>query len=222
MLNLKCVLTPLNASKMKKKLVKLIAIVTLIYVVTTGFSRWESTIAKYNVPKGNVIVTVHQESVTQQYYNFPFVGKSYVGFKEALAFKESQGIYSRINTLGYLGKYQFGKSTLKRFNIYNTSEFLKDPALQEDAFLALCSVNKWILIRDIKRSVGRRINGIRITESGILAAAHLAGAGSVKKYLRSNGIDNFTDAYGTNIEHYLKKFAGYDTSFVEANKKPVI
>jgi hypothetical protein len=86
----------------------------------------------------------------------------------------------------------------------------------------LCSVNKWILIRDIKRSVGRRINGIRITESGILAAAHLAGAGSVKKYLRSNGVDNFTDAYGTNIEHYLKKFAGYDTSFVEANKKPLI
>jgi len=151
---------------MKKKLVKLIAIVALIYVVTTGFSRWESTTAKYNVPKGNVIFTVPQEAVTQEYYNFPFVGKSYVGFKEALAFKESQGIYSRINTLGYLGKYQFGKSTLKRFNIYNTSEFLKDPALQEGAFLALCSVNKWILIRDIKRSVGRRINGIRYTRCG--------------------------------------------------------
>ena len=222
MLNLKCVLTPLNASKMKKKLVKLIGIVTLIYIVTTGFSRWESTTAKYNVPKGNVIVTVPQETIIPTYYNFPFVGRSYVGFKEALAFKESQGIYSRINTFGYLGKYQFGKSTLKRFNIYNTSEFLKDPALQEDAFLALCSVNKWILIRDIKRSVGRRINGIRVTESGILAAAHLAGAGSVKKYLRSNGVDNFTDAYGTNIEHYLKKFADYDTSFVEANRKPVI
>jgi len=222
MLNLKCVLTPLNASKMKKKLVKLIGIVTFIYVVTTGFSSWKSTTAKYNVPKGNVIVTVPQEIVSEESYNFPFVGKSYVGFKEALAFKESQGIYHRINTLGYLGKYQFGKSTLKRFNIYNTTEFLKDPILQEEAFLALCSLNKWILQRDIKRSVGIRINGIKITESGILAAAHLAGAGSVKKYLRSNGSDSFTDAYGTDIEHYLKKFAGYDTSFVEANKKPVI
>ncbi len=67
---------------------------------------------------------------------------------------------------------------------------------------------------------GRRINGTKITESGILAAAHLAGAGSVKKYLRSNGTKGFTDAYGTNIESYLKKFAGYDTSFVEANRKP--
>ena len=222
MLNLKCVLTPLNASQMKKKIVKVIGIVTLLYVVTTGFSSWESTTAKYNVPTGNVIVTVPQEVIIQEPHIFPFLGKSYVGFKEAVAFKESQGIYHRINTLGYLGKYQFGKSTLKRFNIYNTTEFLKDPKLQEDAFLALCSVNKWILIRDIKRSVGRKINGIRITESGILAAAHLAGAGSVKKYLRSNGVEGFSDAYGTNIEHYLKKFAGYDTSFVEANRKPII
>ena len=31
------------------------------------------------------------------------------------------------------------------------------------------------------------MNGIEITESGILAAAHLSGAGNVKKYLRSNG-----------------------------------
>ena len=94
--------------------------------------------------------------------------------------------------------------------------------MQEDAFEALCSVNKWILIRDIKRSEGKRINGIRITESGILAAAHLAGAGNVKKYLRSNGTFQFSDAYGTTIQHYLKKFAGYDTSLIEANRKPSI
>jgi hypothetical protein len=154
--------------------------------------------------------------------NFPFTGKSYVGFKEALGFRESQGMYSKINDLGYLGKYQFGKSTLRRFHIYDSAEFLKDAQMQEDAFLALCSLNKWILKRDIKRSVGKKINGIRITESGILAAAHLAGAGSVKKYLRSNGEEGFSDAYGTNIEHYLRKFAGYDTSFVEPQKKPKI
>ena len=220
--DLKCVLTPLDASKMKKKLVKLIGIVTLLYIVTTGFSRWKSSTAKYNVPEGNVMITVPQKAINHTNYTFPFTGNSYVGFKEALGFKESQGQYYRVNTLGYLGKYQFGKSTLKRFKIYDTTEFLKDPILQEDAFLALCSVNKWILIRDIKRSVGTKINGVVITESGILAAAHLAGAGSVKKYLRSNGAQNFSDAYGTSIEHYLEKFAGYDTSFIEANKEPII
>src|SRR5210317_1730319 len=38
------------------------------------------------------------------------LGKSFVGFKEAIAFKESRGDYKIVNTLGYLGKYQFGKS----------------------------------------------------------------------------------------------------------------
>lgn len=207
---------------MEKKLLKLTAVIVVIYFVTTSFSTWNRTSAKYNVPDPNTIVTVLPDTPHTENLNFPYVGKSFIGFKEALGFKESQGKYTRVNTLGYLGKYQFGKSTLKRFHIYDTTEFLKDAELQEDAFIALCSVNKWILKRDIKRSVGKRINGIKITESGILAAAHLAGAGSVKKYLRSNGEEGFTDAYGTSIEYYLKKFAGYDTSFIEADRKPRI
>ncbi|MDB2420331.1 peptidoglycan-binding protein LysM, partial [Flavobacteriaceae bacterium] len=144
------------------------------------------------------------------------------GFKEALAFKESQGKYSAVNTLGYLGKYQFGKYTLERFKIYNTNSFLKDPELQEKVFIAYCKVNRWILRRDIKRSVGKTINGIKITESGILAAAHLSGAGNVKKYLRSNGSINLSDAYGTSIESYMKIFAGYDVSFIVGDRKASI
>jgi hypothetical protein len=149
----------------------------------------------------------------------PFLGKSFVGFKEALAFKESRGDYCSVNTLGYLGKYQFGKGTLKLLGIYNTQEFLNNPELQEKAFIANIERNKWILRRDIKNFVGRKMNGVLITESGILAAAHLAGAGSVKNYLRSYGTENFADAYGTTIEYYMKKFSGYDTSFLKANRK---
>jgi len=149
----------------------------------------------------------------------PFLGKSFVGFKEALAFKESRGDYCSVNTLGYLGKYQFGKGTLKLLGIYNTQEFLNNPELQEKAFIANMERNKWILRRDIKNFVGTKMNGITITESGILAAAHLAGAGSVKSYLRSYGTENFADAYGTTIEYYMKKFSGYDTSFLKANRK---
>ena len=90
--------------------------------------------------------------------------------------------------------------------------------MQEKAFAAYCKVNKWILRKDIQRSVGKVINGIEITESGILAAAHLSGAGNVKKYLRSNGKHNRSDAYGASIELYLKKFAGYDVSNIEADR----
>jgi hypothetical protein len=149
----------------------------------------------------------------------PKLDKSFIGFKEALAFKESSGDYFSVNTYGYLGKYQFGKNTLKLIGIYNTDEFLNTPELQEKAFIANTARNKWILRRDIKRFVGNQIDGVLITESGILAAAHLAGPGSVKKYLRSYGAIGFADAYGTTIRNYMKKFSGYDTSFVIGDRK---
>lgn len=149
----------------------------------------------------------------------PYLGKSFVGFKEALAFKESGGDYFSVNTYGYLGKYQFGASTLKMIGINNPAKFLKNPALQEKAFIANAARNKWILRRDIKNFVGKRINGHVVTESGILAAAHLAGPGSVKKYLRSYGLNNFADGYGTTIQYYMKRFSGYDTSFVKPDRK---
>ncbi|APG58966.1 peptidoglycan-binding protein LysM [Christiangramia salexigens] len=148
----------------------------------------------------------------------PVLGKSYVGFKEALAFKESGGDYKSINEYGYLGKYQFGVGTLNLVGIYDTINFLNSPALQEAAFYANASRNKWILQRDIKRFEGKTINGVKVTESGILAAAHLAGPGSVKKYLRSWGAQAFSDAFGTTIKNYMKRFGGYDVSFIETKK----
>jgi len=154
--------------------------------------------------------------------NIPFVGKSFNGFKEALAFRESGGRYDIVSSFGYLGKYQFGESTLKRFNIHDKEHFLENTELQEDAFMALCSLNKWILRKEIEKKVGKKINGIEITESGILAAAHLAGSGNIKEYLRTNGKHKFTDAFGSSMQHYLKKFGGYDTSIVEADKDPKV
>lgn len=148
-----------------------------------------------------------------------YLKKDFVGFKEALAFKESRGRYRAVNSLGYLGKYQFGSTTLARFKIFDTHGFLSDPELQEKAFIALCQVNKWILRKDIAQSKGTTIQGIYITESGILAAAHLSGAGNVKKFLRSGGKINFSDAYGSSIAYYMKKFSGYDTSSIVADRK---
>lgn len=154
----------------------------------------------------------------EESYNLE-LGKSFLGFKEAIGFKESQNNYFTVNTLGYLGKYQFGKSTLKMIGISDASLFLKTPELQEMAFIANTERNKWVLRRDIKRFDGKYLNGIKITESGILAAAHLAGPGSVKKYLRSYGVNEFSDAYGTTIKSYMKRFSGYDTSTIKPNRK---
>lgn len=209
---------------MKKKLL----FIVLCALVLTAFNQDKylffngNKIVRYNLPKANALVTVKKSIEPFEIMYTPTVDNMYVGFKEALAFKESRGNYRKVNRLGYLGKYQFGESTLNRIRIYDTRTFLNDPKLQEDAFYALCSLNKWILIRDIKRSVGKKINGVEITESGILAAAHLAGAGNVKKYLRSNGEFNAYDAFGTDVQQYMKKFAGYDTSFIKPVKNASI
>jgi len=149
----------------------------------------------------------------------PFVSEDFVGFKEALAFKESQGKYSRVNTLGYMGKYQFGRSTLRSLHI-NPNKFLKDPILQEKVFLANVKRNKWHLRKEIKRFSGKRIKGIKITESGILAAAHLGGVGAVKKFLYSYGKKGSSDAYGATVAYYLRKFSDYDLSDITPSKNP--
>lgn len=151
--------------------------------------------------------------------NYPQLGKSYLAFKEALGFKESGGDYKVVNEFGYMGKYQFGKGTLRLIGINDPQFFLESPDLQEAAFYANASRNKWILRRDIKRFENKVINGITITESGILAAAHLAGPGNVKKFLRSGGVQSFNDGFGTSIKQYFKKFSGYDTSFVVPDRK---
>ncbi len=150
---------------------------------------------------------------------FSELGKSYIGFKEALAFKESRGDYGVVNPFGYLGKYQFSENTLILIGIKGNEEFLKNPELQEKAFYANLSRNKWILRKDIKRTVNKKINRVVVTESGILAAAHLVGPGAVKKYLRSGGVEQFADAYGTTIQNYMKRFSGYDTSSVVPLRK---
>lgn len=152
----------------------------------------------------------------------PFLGSAVIGFKEALAFKESSGNYFEVNTLGYLGKYQFGVGTLRTVGVQNSDRFLKDTQLQERAFYTNLSRNKWILRREISRFGGRHIDGIKITESGILAAAHLAGPGNVKRYLISNGVADVKDSYGTRLSDYMYRFSGYDLSLIVGERNPKI
>ena len=130
-------------------------------------------------------------------------------FLSAIGFRESGNRYDITNTFGYMGKYQFGKSTLKGLG-YKVSkkEFLNNPNLQEEAMLSLLNHNKEKLQQYIDVYDGKTINGIYITESGILAAAHLGGQGSVRRYFRNGKV--FKDGYGTKITSYMSNFSGYD------------
>ena len=102
--------------------------------------------------------------------NLIYLIDDFNGFKESLAFKESGGRYGVVNKLGYLGKYQFNLNTLKMYEITDIDNFITSPYIQEKVFLINVKRNKWILRKDINWFVGSVINGVKITESGIIAA----------------------------------------------------
>lgn len=129
-------------------------------------------------------------------------------FLDDIGFRESGNRYHVTNELGYMGKYQFGKSTLRAlgFNV-TRNEFLNNPELQEDAMMELLLHNKEMLQPYIDIYDGKTIHGITITESGILAAAHLGGEASVRRFLKNGKV--FKDGNGTKITSYIKQFSGY-------------
>jgi len=130
-------------------------------------------------------------------------------FLEDLGHRESGNRYDIVNSFGYMGKYQFGKSTLKGLGFKVTQdEFLNNPELQEQAMQELLKHNKKKLRRFIKKYDGKVVHGVLITESGILAAAHLAGQGNVRKFFR-NGYE-FKDGFGTTMTSYMEMFGGYN------------
>ena len=130
-------------------------------------------------------------------------------FLNDIGFRESGNRYDITNKWGYMGKYQFGRSTLKGLGFKVTKqEFLNNPQLQEEAMMALLLHNKEKLQKYIDVFDGQTVNGMLITESGILAAAHLGGQGSVKRYFKNGKV--FRDGNGTKITSYMHKFSGYD------------
>ena len=145
-----------------------------------------------------------------------------MAYKEAIAKRESQGQYKLVNTFGYMGKYQFGKSALRAIGIRDFNNFLHNPMLQEKAFEALCAKNKYELREEISKYDGKIVGGIKVTESGILAAAHLGGAGSVKRFFKSKGSRYLRDGYGTSIKTYMRKFGGYETAGIVADSNATV
>lgn len=206
---------------MTKKQIFYFGLFASIITLSSGFRPFKSELFPwFHVVEKQGIYTVPTEvEVGQKFFDVPFTGKTFIGFQQSLAARESHGKYNKVNTLGYLGKYQFGSQTLQSLGINDQDKFLSSKKLQEKAFLANLARNKWELRREIANYAGTSMQGISITESGILAAAHLGGPGSVKRFLRTNGNRKCKDGYGTSITEYLREFAGYDTSCIEANKR---
>ena len=177
----------------------------------------------FPAPNNSSVYTAKIEfKSSYNYIPIPFTVKDYVGFKNFLGFFESGSNYNKVNRFGYMGKYQFGKETLKMYGVRNLSDYKSNPALQEEVFLMNVMRNKWILRREISWYSDRYLNGIYVSQSGIIAAAHLSGPGNVKKYLRSHCDPdlNKRDANGTSISDYINIFKDYNLENIPAVRKP--
>ena len=129
-------------------------------------------------------------------------------FLNAIGFKESGNKYDIVNRFGYMGRYQFGKRTLRGLGFkLSREEFLNSPEVQELAMYKLLQTNKKYLQKYIDEYDGEIVHGVLVTESGLLAAAHLGGAGSVKKWFRTGKVRR--DGNGVKITNYMEKFSGY-------------
>jgi hypothetical protein len=94
----------------------------------------------------------------------------------------------------YLGLFQLGIDVRKTVNMDDVCEkvFLNHQEFQYLAMIKLLKHNKKLLQKYIDKYSGKVIDGILVTESGILALAQL-GIGTTKKYLDSGIIPESDD-----------------------------
>jgi hypothetical protein len=140
----------------------------------------------------------------------------FLRFITDLGRRESGNNWLCINCIGCFGEWQFAESTLNYlgYKKITLKRFRANPGIfpremQMKALKSLIKVNL-ALLADYNHFIGDTINGIPVTVSGMIAASHLGGAGSLKRYLNSKGNIDHQDVLGTAISDYLREFHQYD------------
>jgi len=153
----------------------------------------------------------------QQFYKILAIEiKSVETWHDTLNYKRGDP-YKKVNQIGAMGAYQFMPKTLRWLGYKGTFIFfLNSPELQDYYMLKLLKINKSTLEKQSftykivpMDFIGFKIKGVEITLSGLLAASHLGGVGSVQKFLATN--HNARDLNKTSIKCYLDKFKNITT-----------
>lgn len=180
----------------------------ILFIILMLFASVETTGNRAPMCSADRIYEVEQRAEQHQQL------QQYERFSEKLALLESSGrLHITSAGGGYLGKYQFGELALQDINLdVPEAEFLSSEELQERALFEYLKVNRRYLDKEIQQFAGKTINGIHLTEPALLAAAHLAGAANVKKWLYSGGEQVFKDGNGTPVTRYLRIFSRHSFS----------
>lgn len=169
-----------------------------------------------------------------------------LGFRESSSIPDGVQNYDVENPFGFIGKYQFGEAALYDLGYYGTdnsdrnlfkNDWVgnwsgKNGIHSKQDYLSNGFVQE-IIIRDwqgilwnriqflaLDKYEGQVLNGQPITLSGMLATAHLIGAGSrssdtagLKGYLLSGATFSPGDGNGTSANDYMALFEGFQTPF---------
>lgn len=210
-------------------------------IITLGFHTFSAQgafatdrhVAKTTAPAEHVIPSVLVGSS----------GKHYDAFLAALRKMESGGNYKAVNTLNFLGAYQFGEAALVdlgyvrrdrdlydndygggftgKNGIRSINDFLNNRTVQDKAAKAWMKIMwKYIEAEGLARHAWRKVGNVELTPSGMLAATHLLGSGALKSFIQANGRSDIRDPYGTPLVRYINTLAGYDIPF--GPSKPVV
>ena len=143
----------------------------------------------------------------------------YPSYAQKIGEKESGGKYDAVNTIGYLGKYQFGAMALEDMGLVKKGvgkkgqKALDDPSNWtieggKNAFLNNAQLQEDTMVRYTKQNFStlNRIGVVNNRSSqqeiaGYLAASHLLGPGGAKQLSQGNV---GSDAYGTSSASYFK------------------
>lgn len=155
------------------------------------------------------------------------MGIDYNSYASALAKKESGGDYGAVNSLGYVGKYQFGAMALEDMGLVKKGvgkkgqKALDDPSNWnveggKQAFLGNAQLQEDTMLRYTQQNFKALARLGVITKdtdpkevAGYLAAAHLLGPGGARDLKQGK---SGTDAYGTSSAAYYKVGAETQTA----------
>jgi hypothetical protein len=152
-------------------------------------------------------------------------------FLQALARRESGGNAAVMNQYGFVGLFQMGEAALIDAGFYrpdgtgrndwqgtwtgaggvtSLAQFRASPAAQVTAITAYHQ-RVWGYIQGLGLASyeGQTIGGVPMTRSGMIAAAHLVGAGNLRRFLQSNGREVPRDGNRTPLTEYASRFGGY-------------
>lgn len=157
-------------------------------------------------------------------------------FLVALRMMESGGDYQAVNTLNFLGAYQFGEAALidlgfvrpdgdpydnnysggwtGKNGMDSAKEFLASKSVQDKAAVAWVKLMwHYIEAENLHRHAWTDVGGVELTPSGMLAATHLLGTGALEEFIVTNGKSDPRDPYGMPVSSYMIRMAEVEVPF---------